>query len=130
MAKPPTKNTPLTPAMLDWQGTVPVSREYGDVYFSRHDGLAETRHVFLRHNELPQRWQDRNNFVIAETGFGTGLNFLAACQAWLQSGAGVLHYLAVEKHPLSHEDLLKALREYTELDKLIPDLVRYYPPPA
>jgi tRNA 5-methylaminomethyl-2-thiouridine biosynthesis bifunctional protein len=130
MPKPPTRITPLIPATLDWQGAVPVSREYGDVYFSRHDGLAETRHVFLRHNELPRRWQGPESFVIAETGFGTGLNFLAACQTWLQSGNGVLHYLAVEKHPLSSEDMLRAVREYAELQALIPDLVRQYPPPV
>ena len=48
-----------------------------DVYFSRDDGLAETEHVFLNGCELPGLWRDRNRFVIVETGFGTGLNFLA-----------------------------------------------------
>jgi tRNA 5-methylaminomethyl-2-thiouridine biosynthesis bifunctional protein len=36
----------------------PVSQAFGDVYFSRDGGVAETTHVFLAGNGLPQRWQD------------------------------------------------------------------------
>lgn len=54
------------------------SEEFDDIYFSPEDGVAETRHVFLAGNGLPDRWQGRDDFTIAETGFGTGLNFLCA----------------------------------------------------
>ncbi|HEY3486591.1 MAG TPA: bifunctional tRNA (5-methylaminomethyl-2-thiouridine)(34)-methyltransferase MnmD/FAD-dependent 5-carboxymethylaminomethyl-2-thiouridine(34) oxidoreductase MnmC [Gammaproteobacteria bacterium] len=128
------KNTPLIPALLEWRGTVPVSQQYGDVYFSLHGGLAEAQHVFLQHNDLPQRWRKlgMRTFVIAETGFGTGLNFLAASQAWLATAdeTARLHYIAVEKHPLQKQDLLKALSSYPELLELLPDFLSHYPPPA
>ena len=70
----------MEPAELIWQDGVPESARFGDVYFSRDDGLAETRYVFIDRNGLPGRFAelDRNSHVvIAETGFGTGLNFLA-----------------------------------------------------
>ncbi|MGM8900972.1 FAD-dependent cmnm(5)s(2)U34 oxidoreductase, partial [Psychrobacter sp. 1Y4] len=75
----------ITPAKVDWQmddtgNMVPVSGEFGDVYFSHADGLAETRHVFLEHNQLPDRLArlaPQQCFTIAELGFGTGLNLLA-----------------------------------------------------
>ncbi|MCB1317491.1 MAG: hypothetical protein KDK27_16120, partial [Leptospiraceae bacterium] len=53
----------------------PASELYGDVYFSRENGLAESEYVFLKHNRLPQRWQThiRPLFQICELGFGTGL---------------------------------------------------------
>ncbi|MBL8505822.1 MAG: hypothetical protein JNJ51_05635, partial [Methylobacillus glycogenes] len=71
---------------LAWQDGLPYSTEFGDVYFSREDGLAETQHVFLQHNQLTERWRNLNqeHFTIAETGFGTGLNFLSAWQLWQQ----------------------------------------------
>ena len=59
------------------QGT-PVSAEFDDVYFSNQNGLEETRYVFLSGNQLPERWlhHPADRFIVAETGFGTGLNFL------------------------------------------------------
>src|SRR5258708_2079381 len=59
-----------------------VSPEFKDVYHSADGGLAQSRHVFLAGNELPARWKARPSFVILETGFGLGLNFLAAWDAW------------------------------------------------
>ena len=75
----------IEPAELAWHDGVPESIRFGDVYFSRDNGLEETRYVFLQHNQLPERFAqipEGGNFVIAENGFGTGLNFLAAWQAW------------------------------------------------
>ena len=65
------------------QGT-PVSKQFDDVYFSNQDGLEETRYVFLHGNRLPQRFatHPRPLLVVAETGFGTGLNFLTLWQAF------------------------------------------------
>ncbi|MEZ5946614.1 MAG: FAD-dependent cmnm(5)s(2)U34 oxidoreductase, partial [Hyphomonas sp.] len=69
----------LTQPEIDWKddGT-PVARAAGDVYFTAGDGLGETRAVFLTGCGLPEAWAGRESFTIAETGFGTGLNFLAA----------------------------------------------------
>ena len=55
----------------------PFSGRYGDVYYTAADGPAQARHVFLAGNDLSARWQGRKRFVILETGFGLGLNFLA-----------------------------------------------------
>ena len=63
---------------LDWgDDGEPRSRLYGDVYFSREDGLAEARAVFLAGCGLPEAWAGRRRFVVGELGFGTGLNVLA-----------------------------------------------------
>jgi tRNA U34 5-methylaminomethyl-2-thiouridine-forming methyltransferase MnmC len=60
---------------IDWLSEmVPVSKRFDDPYFSLDNGLAETKHVFLKGNGLPARFRD--GFSIAELGFGTGLNFL------------------------------------------------------
>ena len=68
----------------------PRSSQFDDVYFSVDDGLAETRHVFMQGNDLPHFWQEKGaagaqDFVIAETGFGTGLNFLCAWKEFCET---------------------------------------------
>ena len=91
-------------AVLESRGgaAVLVSRRYGDIYFSAADGLAETRMVFLDGNNLPQRFAHCQSFTIAETGFGSALNFLVTLDACSRSSQKppVLHYIATELAPL------------------------------
>jgi tRNA 5-methylaminomethyl-2-thiouridine biosynthesis bifunctional protein len=84
------------------------SPQYGDVYASRDGALGQARHVFLGGNDLPARWRGRASFVVVETGFGLGVNFLATWQAWRDDPASCarLHCVAVEKHPVAAADLL------------------------
>ncbi|MEM1267285.1 MAG: tRNA (5-methylaminomethyl-2-thiouridine)(34)-methyltransferase MnmD [Pseudomonadota bacterium] len=102
-------------ANLLWErGDVPVSRQFGEGYYSPEDGLAEARHVFLAGTGLPDRF--RPGFHIAELGFGTGLNVLAAWAAWEAAGqAGPLRVTSFEAHPLSAEDMTRAHRPFAEL---------------
>lgn len=89
-------------------GGVPVSTRFDDPYFSLDDGLAETRHVFLAGNGLPDRFRD--GFHIAELGFGTGLNFLTTVDAWRKTGClGHLGFTSFEAFPLTRTDMAKAL---------------------
>ncbi|MEI9965392.1 MAG: hypothetical protein WDM92_12630 [Caulobacteraceae bacterium] len=61
------------PADLDWSPDgAPRSRRFDDVYFSRADGLAESRAVFLAGCGLPEAWAGRDRFTVGELGFGTG----------------------------------------------------------
>lgn len=130
--------TSLHHARLDWnEAGTPVSSEFGDVYFSNDNGLAETRYVFLQQNRLPARFlhHDRDTFVIGETGFGTGLNFLATMAAFLeqapQTGNGFrLHFISFEKYPLTQSDLRKALAAWPELSSLSQDLIAQWPIPV
>ncbi|MFA7555502.1 MAG: bifunctional tRNA (5-methylaminomethyl-2-thiouridine)(34)-methyltransferase MnmD/FAD-dependent 5-carboxymethylaminomethyl-2-thiouridine(34) oxidoreductase MnmC [Spongiibacteraceae bacterium] len=123
----------LDTAELLWKAdNVPEADKYGDIYFSTQHGLDETRYVFLQHNQLQQRWQqlaDGQQFHIGETGFGTGLNFLAAWQLWRQTAplSAHLHFISVEKHPLRKQDLQRALTSWPELQDLADQLITTYP---
>ena len=110
----------------------PVSSLFNDIYFSKQDGLTESRYVFLQQNQLTERFEalaDKAIFTIGETGFGTGLNFLAAMVLWLQSApkGARLHYISVEKHPLSQQDLIKALSLWPQLQCEAEELSLNYP---
>jgi tRNA 5-methylaminomethyl-2-thiouridine biosynthesis bifunctional protein len=91
---------------------LPYSLDFNDVYFNTEDGLQETEHVFIAHNQLAQRFSAPNltHFTIIETGFGTGLNFLAVSDLWLKLApkSATLHYIGIEKLPLSPTDLSRA----------------------
>jgi len=119
-------------AKISWQNGQPHSDEFDDVYFSTAGGIAETEYVFLQQNRLPELWRGRSNFVIAETGFGTGLNFLTTIKHWLASAdsSSILHFISVEKYPLSKHDLQQALLVWPEFNELQDELITAYPPAA
>lgn len=104
---------------FDDQGRL-IAPKYDDVYFSAEDGLAETRHVFLEGNHLAERFaamKPGTRFTIGETGFGTGLNFLAAWQLFEQYAPAdaQLEFVSVEGLPLGAEQIRRALSPWQEL---------------
>ncbi|MEX5558338.1 bifunctional tRNA (5-methylaminomethyl-2-thiouridine)(34)-methyltransferase MnmD/FAD-dependent 5-carboxymethylaminomethyl-2-thiouridine(34) oxidoreductase MnmC [Pseudomonas rhodesiae] len=124
---------PVPPnAQLDWDAEGrPHSRVFDDVYFSDQSGLEETRYVFLEQNRLRERFaalKPGERLVIGETGFGTGLNFLCAWQLFAQHAcAGArLHFISVEKYPLTHADLHRALALWPQLQPLAEQLLGQY----
>jgi len=105
------KSHPIHPAQLDFSDPqAPSSATYGDVYHARSGAFAQADHVFLRGNGLPERWRGRRRFVILETGFGLGNNFLASWAAWQADPqrAERLVFISIEKHPLTRADMARA----------------------
>ncbi|MCD6043012.1 MAG: FAD-dependent cmnm(5)s(2)U34 oxidoreductase, partial [Burkholderiales bacterium] len=119
----------LVPARLAFQEGTPYSAAFGDVYHSAGGGPEQARHVFLAGNALPSRWAGRERFVVLETGFGFGLNFLATWQAWRRDPArcGRLHYVAIEKHPFSLQDLRTLHARYPEFTNEAAELRSHWP---
>nr|WP_321270127.1 bifunctional tRNA (5-methylaminomethyl-2-thiouridine)(34)-methyltransferase MnmD/FAD-dependent 5-carboxymethylaminomethyl-2-thiouridine(34) oxidoreductase MnmC [uncultured Tolumonas sp.] len=127
----------LQNAKLSWNDAGnPISDSFEDIYFSNNNGLHETQYVFLKQNNLPERWliHDRDFFVIAETGFGTGLNFLATWHAFRhyrktnpEGKVTRLHFISFEKFPLTKLDLTQALAVWPELSLLSEQLISAYP---
>jgi tRNA 5-methylaminomethyl-2-thiouridine biosynthesis bifunctional protein len=123
----------------------PYATQFEDLYFSDAKGFDETTHVFIKNNKLLQRWEkwQEKQFVIAETGFGTGLNVLVTMLHFdefiehefnqhkfnQQSDTPKfrLHFISIEKFPISHADLTKALSLFPELEKYSQPLLEQYP---
>ncbi|WP_019614464.1 bifunctional tRNA (5-methylaminomethyl-2-thiouridine)(34)-methyltransferase MnmD/FAD-dependent 5-carboxymethylaminomethyl-2-thiouridine(34) oxidoreductase MnmC [Psychromonas ossibalaenae] len=133
------KNKLIKHAEINWSDqSEPFSAQFEDVYFNTEQGLNESLYVFLQGNNLQSRWLNSRSsfFSIAETGFGTGLNFLLTClefhkfrtanpEAKLQR----LHFSSFEKYPLNKEDLHRALSRWPALKDFIKPLVEQYPLP-
>ena len=132
----------ISPAAIEWRDETPYSTDFGDLYFSHQNGIAETQYVFIEQNHLPQRFSaaDGDRFTIGETGFGTGLNFFCVAQLWLEcrqrqqaspeSSTQSLHFISVEKHPLRPQDLARFGAFYPQFSALLTELLAQYPQPV
>lgn len=103
-------------AQIDWrENGTPVSLRFDDPYFSLAGGLAETEHVFLAGNGLPERFCD--GFHIAELGFGTGLNMLAVVRAYRAAvPTGTLRFTSFEAFPMTADEIAQAIGMFDGLD--------------
>jgi tRNA 5-methylaminomethyl-2-thiouridine biosynthesis bifunctional protein len=115
---------------LEWKGNLPISALYDDSYFSDDSGSDETRHVFLDGNGIfalsSAHFPEPR--VIAETGFGTGLNFLVLWETWRQQQqTWPWQFFSVEKHPLQIEDLKRAHQAWPSLKPFAEELQAQWP---
>jgi len=121
---------PIVPAQPSFlpDGSL-YSPQFEDIYASKAGALEQAAHVFLAGNGLPERWRNRRNFVIVETGFGAGLNFLATWAAWRETAApgARLHFISAEKHPFRRTDLRRVLGAWPALTRLAGSLIDAYP---
>lgn len=122
---------PITPVKLSWRNGWPYSQQFEDIYFS-NEGVEESTYVYLHGNQLIKRWgqlKSDETFVIVELGFGTGLNLLLAIQHFLihAPSKAHLHYFALEKYPLTFEDLSQCLSLWPNLSQESQLLLSVYP---
>jgi len=124
-----------------WQaGKAPYSARFKNYYFGVDDGRAEADYIYIQGNNLANRFQTlvkhtppptRANyrFCIAETGFGTGTNFLLSTRLWLEHSPpqSCLHFISFEKYPLTTEDLKKAHAGNNQEQEILNELINNYP---
>ncbi len=113
------------PDTVQWQADgTPFNPRFNDIYRSHAGGLAQARHVFMQGCGLPQAWAGQPQWRILETGFGLGLNFLAAWHAWREDPARprMLHYASIEAWPADAADLVRSAAPYPELVPLAAEL--------
>ncbi|MEO1015864.1 MAG: bifunctional tRNA (5-methylaminomethyl-2-thiouridine)(34)-methyltransferase MnmD/FAD-dependent 5-carboxymethylaminomethyl-2-thiouridine(34) oxidoreductase MnmC [Pseudomonadota bacterium] len=128
-----------TAARVSWDGPdgAPRSRAFDDIYYA-DDGVGEARHVFIGGTGLADLFAAAReracDVVVGETGFGTGLNFLAAWDLWRRDeraqGARFI-FMSCELHPLTTADFARAhagiVRANPELGDLSDKLRSAYP---
>lgn len=108
------------PVKLIWQdGNIPISAQYGDLYYHREDALGESFYVFLQGIGAEDLFSGRASLTLGEVGFGMGVNFLSAWRHWKNHApkGARLHYVAIEQSPPRLEDLSRALSRFPEFEK-------------
>ena len=130
----------ITPANIHFneQGT-PASTDFDDVYFSNENGIQETHYVFLQGNKLLERWQahQQTHFCIAETGFGTGLNFFCTAKLFMQfindnpqHKLQKLIFVSTEKHPIEKQQANEVLALWPQFSEFTDPWLQNYPIPT
>ena len=127
--RPDAATDDASPRLVWAEDGSPRSGRFGDVYFSRDDGLAETRAVFLEGCGLPRAWARRTDFTVAELGFGTGLNIVALLDLWRRAGPenGRLQVFSIEGFPLTRDEAARALSAWPELAETAAALLAVWP---
>lgn len=117
---------------ISWRKNAPYSARFDDIYFNPQDGLAETQHVFLNGNRLQERFAACRQFTIAELGFGTGLNCLAAWELFERVAPpdARLYYIGFERYPLPVEAMRRAVAPWPKLAARAETLLTHLPPLA
>lgn len=119
-------------APIEWRDNVAYSLIFDDIFFSQASGIEEKRYVFHQHNNLAERFSKLNTgeiFVIGESGFGSGLNFLTTLQLWRNTRRtkhSSLHFISFEKYPLAPVDLRKIVGQFPELNAELKELSAQY----
>jgi len=116
---------------LEWiDGDMPFSTRFGDHFYAREDGRAETGHVFISQNRLVERWAASGDFTIAELGFGTGLNALETWRQWqhYRRPGARLHLISFEAFPMTAPEIERAIGRWPDLVPLCARLLAYWPP--
>ncbi|MCC3860401.1 tRNA (5-methylaminomethyl-2-thiouridine)(34)-methyltransferase MnmD [Pseudemcibacter aquimaris] len=106
----------------------PYSTEFDDIYFYPEDGIGESTAVFLDGVDAPEIWQGQDEFITAELGFGTGLNFLLTAKLWLETAEDdqKLIYYSTEKYPLKATEIDDAIH-WPELQDVKAEMLNAYP---
>ncbi|WP_112322305.1 tRNA (5-methylaminomethyl-2-thiouridine)(34)-methyltransferase MnmD [Oceanibium sediminis] len=115
-----------SPSLLWSDDTTPVAEAFDDPYFAFGDGAAESSHVFLDGNGLPDR--ARAGFSIAELGFGTGLNLIVAaraCAGVCATSGGRMRFTSFEAFPMRSPDMARALSRWPDLGPWAEPLVEH-----
>jgi tRNA 5-methylaminomethyl-2-thiouridine biosynthesis bifunctional protein len=107
----------------------PRSERFGDIYYSLQDGLNESRAVFLDGCGLPEAFDDRRYFTVAELGFGTGLNICALLQMWAKHRTpdAYLRIYSIEGFLMPVESARKALSAWPELSEFAGAILSQWP---
>jgi tRNA 5-methylaminomethyl-2-thiouridine biosynthesis bifunctional protein len=117
-------------AQLTWDNNLPRSILFDDKYFCQENGYKEAQYVFCGGNDLAERFAKLGDktFVIGETGFGTGLNFLSAWQLFNECASpnATLHFISLDQFPLNPNDLKRSLLVWPELNEYTEQLCAQY----
>ncbi len=126
-------NYRLAAPVISYRDGILRADNFDDLYFSADNGLDESQHVFIDSNHIADRISNAAHFTIAETGFGTGLNFLAVMKLLEDMTAKQplmcqVDYISFEARPLPSEIITKSHQAFPAIKKQSKKLIAALPP--
>lgn len=116
-------------ANIIFKDNTPFSLDFDDFYFNSQDGVQESKYIYTE----AFSWSNEEQFVIAETGFGIGLNFFLTLKRFLkeQNHQKRLFYISIEKFYIDKETLREIYQKlgfYEDFKEILEPFLKFYPP--
>ncbi|MBR8465637.1 bifunctional tRNA (5-methylaminomethyl-2-thiouridine)(34)-methyltransferase MnmD/FAD-dependent 5-carboxymethylaminomethyl-2-thiouridine(34) oxidoreductase MnmC [Campylobacter sp. faydin G-140] len=112
-------------AKVSFKGKIAFSEKFDDIYFNTDKPWSESEYVFA--TAIDEIWGDKDSFIVAEAGFGAGLNFLTLANKFKNSHKK-LHFVSIEANPINTDDLAKIYKHLDVFKALNAHLIKLYPP--
>ncbi|MDF1748258.1 MAG: FAD-dependent 5-carboxymethylaminomethyl-2-thiouridine(34) oxidoreductase MnmC [Alphaproteobacteria bacterium] len=127
-ANPPSESNIPHLSEIDWRDGTPYATRFDDLYFSADDPCGEVQHTFLQGTHFETLCQ-KPRLTVAETGFGTGLNFLEAWAVWERTApaGATFDFITVEAFPMPREDLIRAHAAFPHHTQRVASLQQQWP---
>ena len=103
----------------------PFSEIFEDFYFNFKNPLGESEYVFI--SALDTAFASNAPIIVGELGFGVGRNFLLCAKKALKFNKR-LHFVSIEKNPLSGDELAQIWAKFSELSSVSKILIKKLPP--
>ena len=118
----------MNKARLIYKNKGIYSLDFKDIYFDTQQGLDESRFVYSEAFEF----KEQDTFIIAELGFGVGLNFFLSLQRFLKAKIRPkrLFYVSLEGFYIEKEHLRQIYQKlglYDQFKELLEPFLRFYP---
>lgn len=94
--------------MIKYQNNALYNSKFDDIYFNTYEPLAECEYAYSSALD----GVNKSAIVVAEAGFGTGLNFFCTIAKFKSLNKKSLHYIAVEKYPFSKDELASIYEQF------------------
>lgn len=108
-----------------------MSTPFKPVQIANRSWVEKPLSAQLDAHRLIERWASLTTpvFVVGETGFGSGVNFLLAWSIWdkIAPPDAHLYFISSEKHPLSLSCFKESLEKWPELSHYAAALIDAYP---
>lgn len=118
----------MNKAHLIYKDKSVYSLDFEDIYFDAQNGIEESRFVYSEAFEF----KAQDTFIIAELGFGVGLNFFLTLQRFLRAKIRPkrLFYVSLEGFYIEKahlREIYQKLGLYDEFKELLEQFLRFYP---
>lgn len=122
----------IAPARFEWRDGRPYSLDFDDTYHDT-DPHDRARRQFLAPSRLRERALGGGAGVVmrvAETGFGTGMNFAVTAHALHHTPLQRLHYIGFDAHPIAPAAFRAIAETRATGFPIYDELAKSYPPPV
>ncbi|WP_215539559.1 tRNA (5-methylaminomethyl-2-thiouridine)(34)-methyltransferase MnmD [Borreliella bavariensis] len=104
------------------------SSKFDDIYYNPKYGIEESFYTFIKGCNLDLELKTKENILIAELGFGTGLNFICLLKFIKENNiTSKINYYSIEKFPLKKKTIMQISKFFVKEADYFKLMLKHYP---